>query len=228
VLKRTKMWQAAFGESCLSRSKTFEWYSRFKSGLQSIEVDPRPGTPSTSHTKETAARVREIIRADRHLTIRVLAEVVRIASGTWQKILTEDLQMRCMTAKFVPRLLMAEQKDDQVSICTELRDWVLIDLTPSLLSWPCSVRLLLVPATEENNERLPIRLRWTDSSQRDEITEGLYKKLTTRGAFVSGRRARINAYKHKDTLWKRQDQRAVKGTHSLTKKSVLELNDQPT
>jgi len=30
--------------------------------------------------------------------------------------------MGCVTAKFVPRLLMAEQKDERVSICTDLRD----------------------------------------------------------------------------------------------------------
>ena len=35
--------QAPFGESCLSRTKTFEWYSRFKSGHWSFEDKPRPG-----------------------------------------------------------------------------------------------------------------------------------------------------------------------------------------
>ena len=98
-----EMLQAAFGESCLSRSKIFEWYCRFKSGGRSFEDDPRPGRPSTSHTEETVARVREIIRADRRLTIREVAEEVRIAFGTCQKILTEDLRMRRVTAKFVPR-----------------------------------------------------------------------------------------------------------------------------
>jgi len=64
------------------------------------------------------ARVREIIRADQRLTIRE----VRIAFGTCQKILTEDSRMRHVTAKFVPRLLTAEQKDDRMSICTDLHD----------------------------------------------------------------------------------------------------------
>jgi len=86
--------QAAFRESCLSRSKTFEWYSCLKNRRRSFEDDPRPGGPSTSHTKETVACVREIIRTDRCLTIREVAEDVRIAIGTCQKILTEDLQMR--------------------------------------------------------------------------------------------------------------------------------------
>jgi len=103
-----EMLQAPFGESCLSRSKTFEWYSRFKSGRRSFEDDPRPDRPSTSHTEETVACVREIIRADRRLTIREVAEEVRIVFGTFQKILTEDLQMRRATAKFVPRLLTAD------------------------------------------------------------------------------------------------------------------------
>jgi len=86
-----EMLQAAFGESYLSRSKTFEWYSCFKSGCQSFEDDPRPGRPSTSHTEETMAHVPEIIHADRCLTIREVAEEVRIAFGMCQKILTEDL-----------------------------------------------------------------------------------------------------------------------------------------
>ena len=85
-----EMLQAAFGEFCLSRLKTFEWYSCFKSGCESFEDNPRSGRPSTSHTKETMARVQEIIRADQHLTIREVAEEVRIAFGTCQKILTEE------------------------------------------------------------------------------------------------------------------------------------------
>jgi len=138
-----EMLQAAFVESCLSQSKTFEWYSRFKSGRRSFEDDPLPCRPSTSHTEETMARVREIIRADRRLIIREVAEDVGIAFGTCQKILTEELQMRRVSAKFVPRLLTADQKDDRVSICTDLRERAQNDLnfTSSIItgveSWVC-------------------------------------------------------------------------------------------
>ena len=68
------------------------------------------------------ASVREIIHADQRLTIREVAEEVRIAFGTCQKILTEGLRMRHVTAKFVPRILTAKQKDERMSICTVLRD----------------------------------------------------------------------------------------------------------
>jgi len=117
-----EMLQAAFGESCLSRSKTSECYSLFKSGRRSFEDDPRPDRRSTSCTEETVACVREIIRADRRLTIREVAEEVRIAFGTCRKIVTEDLRMRRVTAKFMPRLLTSEQKGDCVSVFTDLRD----------------------------------------------------------------------------------------------------------
>jgi len=117
-----KMLQAAFGESCLSRSKTFEWYSHFKNGRRSFEDDPRPGRPYTSHNEEIVARVREIIHTDQCLTIEEVAEDIETALGTCQKILTEELQMKHVSAKFVLRLLTAEQKDDRVSICTDLRE----------------------------------------------------------------------------------------------------------
>ena len=55
-------------------------------------------------------------------SIREVAEDVEIAFSMCQKILTADLQMRRVSAKFVPHLLTAEQKDDHVSICTDLRE----------------------------------------------------------------------------------------------------------
>jgi hypothetical protein len=41
-----EMLQQAFRETALSRSKTFEWYSRFKNGRTSIDDDPHTGRPS--------------------------------------------------------------------------------------------------------------------------------------------------------------------------------------
>jgi len=115
------MLQAAFGESCLSRSKTFEWYSHFKSGRRSFEDDPCPGRPfHLPHQRDRGTYARN--HSCWPTSIREVAEEVRIAFSTCQKILTEDLRIRRVTAKFVPRLLMAEQKDDRVSICTDLRD----------------------------------------------------------------------------------------------------------
>ena len=78
------------------------------------------------------SRVREIVHADQCLTVSEVAEEVRIAFSMCQKFQTEDLQIRLTTAKFVPRLLMAEQKDNHVSICTDLHEPAQND--PNLMS----------------------------------------------------------------------------------------------
>jgi hypothetical protein len=64
-----EMPQPAFGETVLSRSKIFEWYSRFKNGRTSIDDDPHTGRPSTARTNETIDRVNAVISANRSLTI---------------------------------------------------------------------------------------------------------------------------------------------------------------
>jgi hypothetical protein len=66
--------------------------------------------------------VREIIHTDQRLTIREVADEVTTAFSMCQKILTEDLQMRRVTANSVPRLLTAEQKDDCMSISTDFHE----------------------------------------------------------------------------------------------------------
>jgi hypothetical protein len=83
-----EMLQQAFGEAALSRSKTFEWYSRFKNGLTSIDDDPHTDRPSTARTNETVDRVNAVICENRRLTIREIADELNLSFGTCQAILT--------------------------------------------------------------------------------------------------------------------------------------------
>jgi hypothetical protein len=54
--------------------------------------------------------VREKIPADFRLTVREITEEVIISFGSCQAILTEDLAIRHIAAKFLPRLLSDDQK----------------------------------------------------------------------------------------------------------------------
>jgi hypothetical protein len=65
-----EMLHQAFGETVLSRSKTFEWYSRFKNGHKSIKDDSHTGQPSMVRTNETVDYVNAVIHVSRLLTIR--------------------------------------------------------------------------------------------------------------------------------------------------------------
>jgi len=46
--------------------------------------------------------------------------VLGISYGTCQRVLTEELGMHHVAAKFVPRILTADQKQQHVNVCTEL------------------------------------------------------------------------------------------------------------
>ena len=61
-----------------------------------------------------------MIRGNRRLTVREVADEVGISRGSCHQILTEKLQMRLVSAKFVPHLLTDDQKENRVEICQEL------------------------------------------------------------------------------------------------------------
>ena len=63
------------------------------------------------------------MRENRRLTVSSIAEQVNIDRETVRKIVTEDLDMRKMCAKMVPKELTEEQKQRRVTICQELLDW---------------------------------------------------------------------------------------------------------
>ena len=58
--------------------------------------------------------------------------LVSIGYSVCQVILTENLNMRRVAAKFVPRLLTTDQKERRLGVCSELRELESTDL--SLLS----------------------------------------------------------------------------------------------
>ena len=115
------MLQEAFGDNAMSQNKTFLWYKRFKDGRTSVDDDERSGRPSTSTTPENIAKVREAILADRRQTIHDVCEIVGLSYGTVQRILADNLNMRRISARFVPRLLSHDQKANRVSVCRELK-----------------------------------------------------------------------------------------------------------
>ena len=116
----------------MGRSQTFHWFSWFKAGSTSIDDDERSGRPVSSSMPEMIERVHQIIREDRRLAIDDVSMLVGISHGTYHKILTEDLKMRRVTSKFMPRLLSVEQKQQRLDVCLDLKRNAAND--PSFLS----------------------------------------------------------------------------------------------
>ena len=72
-------------------------------------------------TPEMIERVHQIIREDRRRTIDEVSMLMEISHGTCHKILTEDLKMRRVASKFVPRLLSVDQKQQRLEVCLDLK-----------------------------------------------------------------------------------------------------------
>ena len=108
------MLNQAYGEDCMSRTQCYEWLKHFKQGRISVGEDPRPGRPSTSTDDDHVERVRAVIRGNCRLTVREVANEVGISIGSCHQILAEKLQMRRVSAKFMPHLLTDNQKENRV------------------------------------------------------------------------------------------------------------------
>ena len=63
-----------------------------------------------------------MIRSNRRLTVREIYEDLNISYGSVQNILTTDLNTRRVIAKFDPRVLTVERKQQRLSISLELRE----------------------------------------------------------------------------------------------------------
>ena len=127
-----QMLQVAFGEEVMSRARVFEWFRRFKDGQDSIKSEQRQGRPSTSRNNDIIETVQELVIEDRRLTVREISDDLDISIGSCHSILTQDLGMRRVAAKFVPRLLTDDQKQARLSACTDLLQCV--EEEPSFLN----------------------------------------------------------------------------------------------
>lgn len=88
------MINTVFGDDSLSRSKTFDWFRRFKDGRQSTEDDPCSERPSTSKNDDFLEKIYEKVLNNRKLTVRELTVGAGITFGSCHQILTEKVQMK--------------------------------------------------------------------------------------------------------------------------------------
>ncbi|KAJ8937083.1 hypothetical protein NQ318_017672 [Aromia moschata] len=84
------------------------------------EDDQRPGRPSTSKTDKNFEKIGKLIREDRRLSIRGLAEITGIDKECVRQILDESFNLRKVFAKMVSKLLTPEEKESRMNICVDI------------------------------------------------------------------------------------------------------------
>ncbi|UYV64521.1 hypothetical protein LAZ67_3001082 [Cordylochernes scorpioides] len=85
------MLQTTYGDAVMSRRRVFEWYKRFKESREETADNERSGRPSTSTTPEKVDKVLELVRENRRITVREVAEEARTSFGSTQSIMKDIL-----------------------------------------------------------------------------------------------------------------------------------------
>jgi len=97
--------RTAYGDAVLSSARVFRWHKAFKDGRESAEDEERAGRPSASRTANNVARMKAVLDRDRHMNVGLIAEEVGLPKTDVYRIITEDLHMRNICTKLVPKNL---------------------------------------------------------------------------------------------------------------------------
>ena len=99
------------------------WVTQFKRGDFSTCDAPRPGRPKTVTTPEIIDQIHELILQDRQISAKSIAEQLGISRERVGSIIHEDLEMRKISAKLVPKCVNADQKRQRCQSYEQLLDF---------------------------------------------------------------------------------------------------------
>ncbi|GBN79481.1 Putative uncharacterized protein FLJ37770 [Araneus ventricosus] len=89
----------AVSKKCVS-----EWFKRFGDGKEDVKEEPRSGRPPISTTPHNIDRVRRMLADDRRLSLRMIAEELKISLDSVSNIIHEHLQ-KCKKKVYAFRTL---------------------------------------------------------------------------------------------------------------------------
>lgn len=107
------------GDEAPSPTSVYKWFGRFRSGHFDLNDEEREGRPRRSTDQQCVAAVQAALVEDPRLTIERLEETLKIDATSIWRILHDDLGFTKKAAKWVPKMLTAEQKEQRVSFCQE-------------------------------------------------------------------------------------------------------------
>ena len=110
-LETVDMINSTYSDKPVNRRLVYRWFERFNDGDETLTDHQRTGRPAIARSDKNVTLVSDAINSDRRLTIRSLCDKLDMSYGTIQTILSDDLKMCRVSARWVPRLL----KDDEMT-----------------------------------------------------------------------------------------------------------------
>ena len=106
----------AYGVAAMKRTALHKRYSRYENGYKSVMEEQRSGRP-TSITSQKVQEIKELLDQDRRITVREVSQWVDCSIGTVHTIIHENLNMRRLCSRWIPKMLLECQKAQRVESC---------------------------------------------------------------------------------------------------------------
>ncbi|KAJ4429904.1 hypothetical protein ANN_22108 [Periplaneta americana] len=116
-VKIAKKLSETCGDGVMNVSNVRSWIRQFKEGRTSCDNKPRQSRPRTSRSDDMIKRVGKVVLEDRRMSVEHIVSKVGIFLGTVHTILNEDLKLRKVSSRWVPRKLTNDHKAARVVSC---------------------------------------------------------------------------------------------------------------
>jgi len=114
-VRNTSICAKGLWEWCSEPIKRFRRYSQFRDRKELAEDDERCGRPKSTRTEVNIAAVTDLVKNDRQIASRMIAEPLNFSKTVVLRILKEDLGKRELCARFFPHILTPELREDRVT-----------------------------------------------------------------------------------------------------------------
>lgn len=109
-----------YKNNALSISAIKRWLAKFRTGHESLQQKRSGGPTATATIDAKVTAVQRVVMADRRSTIRQIAKEVGISKERVGFILHQKLGLSKVSARWVPRLLSDEQKQNRAQLSLAL------------------------------------------------------------------------------------------------------------
>jgi histone-lysine N-methyltransferase SETMAR len=106
-----------YGDQALSRSQVFKLVSRASEGYSAAVRLPGSGRPISATTEENVEKIDAMIREDRRISIRDIAEEISISLERVNHTIRDTLGFKKCAAAWIPKDLTEAQRQARIDIC---------------------------------------------------------------------------------------------------------------
>ena len=139
----------------MNGASVFECHKRFKESRESVMDDERYGWSKEVRTPELIGQIKNFMDKDRRSSIETLSAQFDVSGGTVHTIIREELKMRKICAKFVPRVLREDQKEIRFHDSREMVELINSDpaVQDDLVTWDKSWIYCYDPETNRQSSQ---------------------------------------------------------------------------